>query len=258
MVRLRQRPDHIVSDKTPFARILPVVLALAPIGFLFGVLAGQADWSAWGVLAMALLGFTGSGQFTYLSLAHPDNAQVEYLAVFLIILGINLRYIPMTMSASTRLQGGAVVKAALAHWLADESYATERAPDDTRSRAVIRLMVVAFWTLSTVCGALLAGALPSRVQSILSGMTFPISAILILLSIDNILAYLRREKDANAQRLFKRIDRRKSRAAIACVAASLLCIAIIGAKYFWLPAIALCYFILVRFGREAEAGAAHG
>ncbi|MDD9823256.1 MAG: AzlC family ABC transporter permease, partial [Gammaproteobacteria bacterium] len=77
-----------MPDKTAFARILPVVVALAPIGFLFGVLAGQADWSAWGVLAMALLGFTGSGQFTYLGFAHPDNAQMEYLAVFLIILGI--------------------------------------------------------------------------------------------------------------------------------------------------------------------------
>jgi len=247
-----------MPDKTPLARILPVVLALAPIGFLFGVLAGQADWSAWGVLAMALLGFTGSGQFTYLSLAHPDNAQVEYLAVFLIILGINLRYIPMTMSASTRLQGGPVVKTALAHWLADESYATERAPDDTRARAVIRLMVVAFWTLSTVCGALLSGALPPRVQSILSGMTFPISAILILLSIDNILAYLMRESTPSAQRLFKRIDHRKLSATTACVAASLLCIAVIGARYFWLPAIALCYFILVRFGRETEAEVAHG
>lgn len=184
-----------MPDKTAFARILPVVVALAPIGFLFGVLAGQAEWSAWGVLAMALLGFTGSGQFTYLGFAHPDNAHIEYLAVFLVILGINLRYIPMTMSASAHLAGGPFIKAALAHWLADESYATERAPDGTRERAVIRLMVVAFWALSTVCGALLSGKLPPAVQSVLSGMTFPISAILILLSIDNILAYLMRKQN---------------------------------------------------------------
>ena len=244
-----------MPDKTPFARILPVVLALTPIGFLFGVLAGQADWSAWGVLAMALLGFTGSGQFTYLGFAHPDNAQMEYLAVFLIILGINLRYIPMSMSASTRIKGGAFIKAALAHWLADESYATERAPDDTRRRAVIRLSVVAFWTLSTVCGALLSGALPPAVQSLLSGMTFPISAILILLSLDNILAYLKRRGFEGG---FKyRLHRQKLFATAACVAASLLCITVIGAKYFWLPAIALCYFILIRLGGDREE-TAHG
>ena len=239
-----------MPDKTAFARILPVVVALAPIGFLFGVLAGQADWSAWGVLAMALLGFTGSGQFTYLGFAHPDNAQMEYLAVFLIILGINLRYIPMSMSASTRIKGGRFIKAALAHWLADESYATERAPDNTRQRAVIRLMVVAFWALSTVCGALLSGALPPAVQEILSGMTFPISAILILLSIDNILAYLKRRGGEGG--VTHRIEKQKLLATAACVVASLLCIAVIGAKYFWLPAIALCYFILVRFGGDRE------
>jgi len=247
------RGESAVTDKTPFARILPVVLALAPIGFLFGVLAGQADWSAWGVLAMALFGFTGSGQFTYLGFAHPDNAQMEYLAVFLIILGINLRYIPMSMSASARLSGGPLIKAALAHWLADESYATERAPDGTRQRAVIRLMVVALWALSTVCGVLLSGALPPAAQSILSGMTFPISAILILLSIDNILAYLTREQNASAQPFFKRIRGRELRATVACVGASLLCIAVIGAEYFWLPAIALCYFILARDGGGESA-----
>jgi len=245
-----------MPDKTPFARILPVVVALAPIGFLFGVLAGQADWSAWGVLAMALFGFTGSGQFTYLGFAHPDNAQMEYLAVFLVILGINLRYIPMSMSSSAHLGGGRFIKAALAHWLADESYATERAPDGTRQRAVIRLSVVVFWTLSTVCGALLSGVLPPAVQEILSGMTFPISAILILLSVDNILAYLKRHGGEGGVK--HRYARQKWLATGACVIASSLCIAVIGARYFWLPAIALCYFILVRFGGAEREQTPHG
>ena len=120
-----------------FARILPVVLALSPVGFLFGVLAGQAGWSSPDVFFMSLIGFTGSGQFAYLGFAHPDNEHIQYFTVFLIILCINLRYIPMSLSASTSIAGGALTKAFLSHWLADESYAVERKEDGTGEKAVI-------------------------------------------------------------------------------------------------------------------------
>ena len=115
-----------MTNQKTFSRIMPVVLALSPIGLLFGILAGQADWSFLDVFFMSLIGFTGSGQFTYLGFAHPDNDTIEYFTVFLIILGINLRYIPMSLSASSSISGSIFIKTVLSHWLADESYAVER------------------------------------------------------------------------------------------------------------------------------------
>ena len=237
-----------MTNQKTFSRIMPVVLALSPIGFLFGILAGQADWSFLDVFFMSLIGFTGSGQFTYLGLAHPDNEHIEYFTVFLIILGINLRYIPMSLSASSSISGSISIKTVLSHWLADESYAVERKEDSTKEKTIIRLSVVVFWTLSTSCGVLLSGVLPMTAKEILTGLTFPISAILILLSLDNIFAFI------DERRVKHMFNYRKLCAVAVCIGISVLCIVFIGRKYFWLPSIAVSYLILCRYaGTRVEA-----
>ena len=197
---------------------------------------------------MALLGFTGSGQFAYLGFAHPDNAHIEYFTLFIIILGINLRYLPMTLSASAPLPGssmsGILRKALLAHWLADESYAVERKHDGIAERAVIRLAIVACWSLTTTAGILLSTALPLSAREVLAGLTFPISAILILLSWDNIASFV----DTGGKQ-------KRWCALLACATVSVIAIAFIGPKYFWLPSIVCCYLICIRY---ANAGRGAG
>ncbi len=237
----QRKLNYTLNDKAAFARIAPVGLALSPIGMLFGVLAAQAGWGLPEVLLMGLFGFSGSGQFAYLGFAHPDRSQVEYLTVFLIIIGINLRYIPMSLSASASISGGTFAKGMLAHWLADESYAIERKSDGRREKTIIRLSIVFFWTLSTVCGVLLAGVLPAMAMEILRGLTFPISAILILLSLDNIFAFLRLGSASAGKKIFVT---KKSFALLFCIGVSLVCILLIGPKYFWLPAIVIGYAVL--------------
>ena len=244
-----------MTNQKTFSRIMPVVLALSPIGILFGILAGQADWSFLDVFFMSLIGFTGSGQFTYLGFAHPDNGHIEYFnghieyfTVFLIILGINLRYIPMSLSASSSISGSIFIKTVLSHWLADESYAVERKEDSTKEKMIIRISVVVFWTLSTSCGVLLSGVLPVTAKELLTGLTFPISAILILLSLDNIFAFV------DERRVKPIFNYRKLCAVAVCIGISVLCIVLIGRKYFWLPSIAVSYLILCRYaGTRVEA-----
>ncbi len=230
-----------MNNKIAFARILPVVLALSPVGFLFGILAAQADWRFVDVFLMSLIGFTGSGQFAYLSFAHPDNEEIQYFTVFLIILCINLRYIPMSLSASRPISGSAPGKAVLAHWLADESYAVEQKEDGIGEKIVIRLSVVAFWTLSTSFGVLLSGILPITAREILAGLTFPISAILILLSLDNIFLFI------GQGRIDCGFNYRKLSVLGLCICASVASIVLIGPKYFWIPGIVLSYLLLSRY-----------
>ncbi len=115
-----------------YKRIIPVGLTLFPIGLLFGIMAAQINWDYIDVFFMSLLGFTGSGQFLYLGYSYQGIESYEYLTVFIIILSMNLRYIPMTLSASSSIKCNVIKKGLLSHWLADESFAVERSNDSIK------------------------------------------------------------------------------------------------------------------------------
>lgn len=235
------RPEAAL--KGGWERALPVGLALAPIGLLFGVLAAQSRWTVLDVLLMSVVGFSGSGQFAFLGFFNQGLANVGLLAAFLVILSINLRYIPMSLSATQPLKTSPLKRLFLAHWLADESYATERLEDDLRTRAVIRGAILLAWVVSTVAGVALASSLPGSVGKALAGLTFPVSAILVALSFSHVRHYCAQGFGGRA--------RRTARAG-ACFAAALVLMKLVGAKYFWLPSIGLSYWLL-RPGAKAGA-----
>lgn len=224
-------------------RVFPVSLALSPIGFLFGVLAAQADWSALDVLFLSVVGFTGSGQFAFLGFFQQGVHTVGLAVVFLVILSMNLRYVPMALSASRPLQAPALYKTVLSHCLADESYATEQKTDDVRSRFLIRMSVFLSWVVSTTAGCYLSTFLPASVSKALVGFTFPISAILFSMSGLNLLSYVFDQGPASKSR---------ARDVVLCVAVALVLMAVLGERYFWIPSIVLCYAILARSGGEAR------
>ena len=62
-----------------------------PVGLLFGVLAGAQGWAASEILAVSLIGFTGSGQFIWLRIAGEGGGPI---AAFAVILLIKLRPLP--------------------------------------------------------------------------------------------------------------------------------------------------------------------
>jgi len=211
-------------------KVIPVGMALAPIGILFGILASQENWSAIEVFLMSLIGFTGSGQFTFLGFVNQGLEEVGYITAFVVILSINLRYIPMNLSATNHLHTTKLNKAWLGHWLADESYAIEKIEYNIKSKIIIRLTIVIFWALSTSFGVLIAQYIPNSATQLLVGLTFPVSAILILLSISNILE-------------LSKSHRQKIRLAL-CFIVSTIMILLIGATYFWIPSIVICYLLL--------------
>lgn len=223
--------------------IVPIGLALSPIGVLFGVLAAQESWGAMDVLLMSLLGFSGSGQFTYLGFANQGIDNVGYLSAFFIILCINLRYIPMSLSATHPIRTSTVKKGVLAHFLADESYAIERKDDSIKTKAIIRGVIVFFWVASTTVGVLLSNIVPESASDMLRGLTFPVNAILILISLGNVLEFSRTHYSEYRESVYR---------IVLSVMVALLSVSLFGLEYFWIPSIAVSYFILKNGSRASD------
>ncbi|MBN3816059.1 AzlC family ABC transporter permease [Paraburkholderia sp. Se-20369] len=224
-------------------RTVPVGLALTPIGVLFGVLAAQLNWTPFEVFLMSLIGFTGSGQFAYLGFASRGIDISSLGLAFLVILSMNLRYVPMSLTATAPLKVNLLGKVSLAHWLADESYATETQSDGVASRFVIRGTITAFWCLSTAAGVALAAFLPPVVKSTLAGVTYPVSAILLALGLLNIYDFVRKRR-AERARQPAAVSPRKA-IVIGFVAVFVLQY-LLGPVYFWIPGIAVVYVLLVK------------
>ena len=64
----------------------------------------------------------------------------------------------------------------------------ETIPSD--KKAAIRLTIVLFWTTSTVMGVVTAGYIPERLSPYILGLTFPVSALLFLLSALNVRVFI--------------------------------------------------------------------
>lgn len=230
--------------KAAVLRVLPIGLALSPIGFLFGVLAAQAKWTAADVLLLSTFGFTGSGQFAFLAFTQQGIESVGLLVIFMVILSMNLRYVPMALSASRPLETSNWQKFLLSHCLADESYATETKDDDVRTRATIRIGILLFWMLSTLAGCAMAALLPGTVSSQLAGLTFPISAILFALSLMNVIGYVGGEVLSSKHRSTTTLA-----AVVSAAGVALLLIQVLGERYFWIPSIFASWLILSRARR---------
>lgn len=214
-------------------RAVPVGIALFPVGLLFGVLADQMNWRAHEILVMSVVGFTGSGQFAFLRFVQEE---VSYPVIFLVILCMNLRYIPMALSASRPLRIPRGPKAMMAHFVSDESYAAEAQDDDVRQRLAVRLTILVAWTSSTVAGVLAAGFIPEAVRPYFIGLTFPISALLFMLSAFNVVAFLKPRAGWPVAG--------RTVGVVAGVAVALLLMAVLGMRYFWIPSIAVSFIIL--------------
>jgi len=224
-------------------RILPTGLALTPIGVLFGLLAAQLNWSPLQVFLMSLIGFTGSGQFAYLGFASRGIDISSLGLAFLVILSMNLRYVPMSLTATAPLKVNLLGKVSLAHWLADESYASETQSDRLASRFVIRGTIVAFWCLSTAVGVALAAFLPPVLKSSLAGVTYPVSAILLALGLLNIYDFVRIRRTERAGRhatLSVRL------AVVTGFVVVFVLQYLLGPVYFWIPGIVLVFILLVK------------
>uniref|UniRef100_B8J4H6 AzlC family protein n=1 Tax=Desulfovibrio desulfuricans (strain ATCC 27774 / DSM 6949 / MB) TaxID=525146 RepID=B8J4H6_DESDA len=95
-----------ISPASPLAeglrRALPIVLGYTPVGFAFGVLAVKNNIPPSLAVAMAVLMFSGSGQFVFASMWGAGAGALSIMAAVFIV---NLRYLLQSAAESPWLAG---------------------------------------------------------------------------------------------------------------------------------------------------------
>ncbi|MFC7088272.1 AzlC family ABC transporter permease [Halomonas salifodinae] len=221
------------SEAARWRRVGPAAIAVVPVSMLFGVLAVRADWSLLEVVAISLLGFSGSVQFAVLPLAESGAG---FFTMLLVTASINSRYLPIAYTSAARLPSAAGERACLAHMLGDEAYATEHERDSGAGLWGIRLSIFAAWVLAGLVGALLGRVIPTNWLGADVNLGYPASVVLMYLSAAQLRARLWHNERRSAVLA----------AAVLSAGLALLLIQWFGPVYFWIPSILLTTVILGR------------
>ena len=160
---------------------LPLTIAVAPIGMIFGVGAAAKGLSVAEATMMSALVFAGGSQFVALDLwRHP----APWLALGLAALLVNIRHVLLSMSLGGKLQAFPVWLRYLAMlMLADEVWAMaeKRAMTATLTPAWYAGIALPFyvtWLLATLAGVL-AGSAIGDPRAL--GLDFAFTAVFIVL-----------------------------------------------------------------------------
>jgi predicted branched-subunit amino acid permease len=155
------RPDAALRDarRQLFLDLAGIAVSAVGFGFVFGLSAREAGYSALEAAAMSTFVFAGAAQF----------AAVGYVAAGLPWPGVlNARHLLYSASLAPRLRGvPRAHRAAMAHVLTDEAFALAAAHFARLGRADvpgywIGAVVGVFvpWNLATMAGVLAGGAIP--------------------------------------------------------------------------------------------------
>jgi predicted branched-subunit amino acid permease len=147
--------DQVRTSRSDSAAAAGLGLASFALAVSFGTTAVDAGWPAWLVVAMSACVFAGGAQFA-LVLALAGGAGV--IGALGAATMVNLRFIPMTLTAASSLRGGRWRRSLEAQAVVDASWAYARRPDGSiERRPMMRLSLVAWpaWTTGTAVGVLL-------------------------------------------------------------------------------------------------------
>lgn len=166
-----QNDDHVFSEsnggtvtaeREVWREALGVVLATSAYGVSFGALAVAAGLDVWQACVLSLLMFTGGSQFAFVGVfAAGGIAALPSAIASAVLLGV--RNIAYGMRMSPIIGGGALRRAAAAHFTIDESTAVAIAQGDPRLRTlgfwITGVGIFAGWNATTLVGALVGDVL---------------------------------------------------------------------------------------------------
>lgn len=155
---------EVSAEREVVREALGVVLATSAYGISFGALAVAAGLDVWQTCVLSLLMFTGGSQFAFVGVfAAGGIAALPSAIASAVLLGV--RNIAYGMRMSPVIGGGALRRAAAAHFTIDESTAVAISQDDPRLRRVgfwvTGIGIFVGWNASTLIGALLGDILGS-------------------------------------------------------------------------------------------------
>jgi 4-azaleucine resistance transporter AzlC len=160
---------------------VPFALAGALVATSFGVLARRAGLPDLAVMAMSMLVFAGSAQFAALAIISAGGSVGA--AIFAAAL-MNSRFLAMGVALAPSLPGGPLRRALQGQTVVDASWAMAQREDGSFDRHFLFGATAAqyvTWTLGTLAGVLLGGALgdPNRLGL---DAVFPAFFLALLLS----------------------------------------------------------------------------
>lgn len=149
---------------------IPICLGYLAVSFTFGIMAKQADLSAWEAVMISALNLTSAGQFAGLSLI---TASASYLEMAVTQFVINLRYCLMSCALSQKLDTSYPFfhRFLIAYGVTDEIFGVSVSKEDRLSPfysyGVISIAAPG-WVLGTLLGIISGSLLPARIVSALS------------------------------------------------------------------------------------------
>ncbi|MGM0771822.1 MAG: AzlC family ABC transporter permease [Halobacteriota archaeon] len=162
---------------------LPVFLGYIPLGMAFGFLLEGAGYHWIYAPLMSIFIYAGAGQFIAVALLAAGAGLTEFAITTLLI---NLRHSFYGLSLLEKFSGVGKIKAYLIFALTDETYAlltTTHAPDEGSKGKFyfyISLLDHSYWILGSFLGAVLGSVLDLRLE----GMTFVLTALFVVLTIE--------------------------------------------------------------------------
>ncbi|PAV12717.1 branched-chain amino acid ABC transporter [Methanosarcina spelaei] len=166
-----------------FKTTIPVLLGYIPLGMAFGFLLDGAGYHWVYALIMSLFVYAGSGQFLAVALLSAGAGLTEFAIATLLL---NFRHAFYGLSLLEKFSGIGRVKPYLIFALTDETYALLTTTDVPQgsSKSKFYFYIAALDHLYWIAGSVLGAALGSILDLNLDGMSFVLTALFVVLTIE--------------------------------------------------------------------------
>ncbi len=230
-------PLNKQTVKAAFIKSLPVMAGYTVLGFGFGILAQQRGYGVLWAIGMSLTIFSGTMQYVGVELLASG---ISLFTAFLTTLMVNARYLFYGVTMLEHYKDTGKKKPYLIFGLTDETYAivcSGKAPEGADYKNFCFLLTLfhhSYWIIGGVLGVLAGQFIPLEFK----GVEFVMTALFITVFLDQ-------WKDAT--------DHRPALIGVGC---SLICLLILGAEKFLIPALILitvCLLILRKLPQKEVA-----
>jgi 4-azaleucine resistance transporter AzlC len=166
-----------------FKTTIPVLLGYIPLGMAFGFLLAGAGYHWIYAFIMSLFVYAGSGQFLAVALLSAGAGLTEFAIATLLL---NFRHAFYGLSLLEKFSGIGRVKPYLIFALTDETYALLTTTDlpQGSSKSKFYFYIAALDHLYWITGSIIGAALGSVLDLNLEGMSFVLTALFVVLTIE--------------------------------------------------------------------------
>lgn len=214
---------------------LPILVGFIPVGLAYGVLMQNAGYNALWTGGTSIIVLAGSLQFLMVSFL---TGTASYLTVTVMALLLNSRHIFYGISLIETFRRFGGWKYFLIYSLADENYSLhcsakiDETMDEKWTYVFTAGLVVSYWIVLSVLGALIGALIPFD----MTGVDFAMTALFVVILLDQL-------RDAP-----------KALPAVLGVVSSVLCLLLFGPDSFILPSLVITVAALILLRKTLETG----